>query len=204
MKKILLMLLCGALMLSVFACDKPKKSSNPPKMDPPEWEELADEYDDWSRECVNYQASFRKAPDNPVNQNMVKKWPRDIKDWNVRIAEMLDELKDFPNEKKAFIEELKKVSKRLNDADVVEVTADDVEAFLDEYNAWVEGYLAFLEEHKDNKVSEAYKSGLNNLIFETAVWWNKINHVKLGITDAELLDAFSDEAAKLSDKVDYE
>ncbi len=198
MKKILLMLLCGALMLSVFACDKQEKT-DPPKMDPPDWEELTDEYDEWASECVNYQASYRKDPENPVNQNMLKKWPRDIKDWNERIAEMLDELKDFPEEKSAYIAELKKISKKLTGIEAETATKAEADALLDEYEAWADSYVAFEEAH-DSKVSQEYKSGFNDYVFELAVYGNKINSIKLRLEDAEALADFTAEIARIDAK----
>ncbi len=199
MKKILLMLLCGALMLSVFACNEPKKT-DPPKMDPPDWEELIDEYDDWASECVNYQASYRRDPDNAVNQNMLKKWPRDIKEWDERIAEMLDELNDFPEETSAYVAELKKISKKLTGIEAETATKEEADALLEEYEAWADRYVAFEEEHKDNKVSQEYKRGLNDFIFELAIWGNKIDNMNLRIEDTETLADFSAEVARIAVK----
>ena len=199
MKKILLMLLCGVLMLSVFACDKPKKSE-PPKMDPPDWEELTDEYDGWANECVNYRKSYEKDPENPVNQNMLKKWPRDIADWEVRVAEMLEELKDFPEAKSAYIAELKEISKKLTGIEATPATAEEIATFLAEYNTWVDKYVAFEEENKDNKVSEAYKRARNDYVFELAYWGNMAASFNLRIEDAETLNSFNEEITAFEEK----
>ncbi len=199
MKKTLLILLCGILMLSTFACNKPKKSE-PPKKDPPEWEELIDEYDDWAGECVNYRKSYERDPENPVNQNMLKKWPRDIEDWEVRIAEMLEKLKDFPEEKSAYIAELKKISKELTGVEAATATSEEIGAFLDEYETWADEYVTFEEENKDNKVSEEYKRARNDYIFKSAYWGNMTANFKLRIEDAETLDSFDAEVAKIEEK----
>lgn len=212
MKKILLMLLCGMLMLSLFACggsDKDDSSNNSepqknnqsqkPEVDPPEWEELTDEYDDWASECVNYQSSYRKDPENPVNQNMLKKWPRDIKDWNERTAEMLDELEDFPEEKSEYIAELKKISKKLTGIEAETATKEEADTLLAEYEAWADTYVAFEEAH-DSKVSQEYKRGLRDYIFELAVWGNKINSIKLRLEDTEALADFTSEIARIDEK----
>ncbi len=201
MKKILLMLLCGALMLSVFACDKPKKQNNPPKMDPPDWEELTDEYDDWASECVNYRKSYEKAPDNPVNQNMLKKWPRDIADWEVRVAEMLEELKDFPEEKSAYIAELKNISKKLTGIEATAATQDEIDTFLSEYEAWADEFVAYEKANEDNKVSEAYKSKHNDYVFESAYWGNLKASFNLRIEDADKLSSFNTEVASIEAKI---
>lgn len=213
MKKTLLILLCGILMLSLFACDgsnkdDSSKGNEPPKnnqgqkpeVDPPEWEELIDEYDEWANECVNYRKSYEKDPENPVNQNMLKKWPRDIYDWEQRVAEMFDELKDFSEEKGKFVDELKKISTKLTGVEITPATQEEIDTFINEYKAWADEYVAFEEENKDNKVSQAYKRARNDYVFELAYWGNMTANFNLRIEDADALESFNAEIAKIDEK----
>lgn len=200
MKKYLLMLLCGALMLSFFACGEPKKTE-PPKKDPPDWEELIEEYDEWATEYVTFRRAYKANPTNPVIMDSIGRWPNNIKEWGERTAEMLNALKDFKEEKNAYVAELKRISQKLTDIATDEVTSDEVDAFLAEYDAWADEYVAFFEAHKDDKTSQEYRSGLNDLIFETSEWSNKINNMNLRIEDSALLTSFTAEIAKIAGKL---
>ncbi len=200
MKRILTMLLCGALMLTFFACNEPKKS-DPPKQDPPEWEELIEEYDEWATEYVNWQKAFKANPNSPVVMDALGRWPNEIAEWIDRTNEMFLALSDFPEEKSAFVAEINRISKEISGGVSDDATSADVDTFLDEYDAWADEYVAFYEAHKDDKVSQEYRDGVNELIFESIDWTNKINNMELRIKDADLKTTFTAGVATIAAKI---
>lgn len=111
------MLLCGVLMLSVFACDGKKKEE--PK-EAPDWESLLFEYDEWATEYVNFLIAYKKDPNNPVTSAMVGRWPDEIADWKEKTDEMFKALKDFPEERSEYSAELNRITKRITDAAAAE------------------------------------------------------------------------------------
>lgn len=201
MKKLLLMLLCGALMLSFNACNDEKKPDQPPKADPPAWEEFIEEYDEWATEYANWQISFKADPNNPVAMDALTRWPSEIEEWNTATAEMLEALKDFKEERAAFIAEVNEISKKITGMDTDEATSDDVQTFLSEYDAWADKYVAFYAAYADNTYSQEYRDGVNNLIFESIDWTSKINVMTSRINDAELLVTFTAGIADIAAKV---
>ena len=115
MKKFLLMLLCGILMLSMFACNEEEKPApEPPKA--PDWELLIEEYDEWATEYVNFLISFAADPTNPVLSAMVGRWPDEIEEWSNKTADMFKKLNDFPEEQGKFVAELNKITDRIANA----------------------------------------------------------------------------------------
>lgn len=201
MKKLLLMLLCGALMLSFVACNDEKKTDTPPKADPPEWEALIEEYDEWATEYVNWQTAFKADPNSPVVMDALTRWPTEIAEWNTATDEMLEKLKDFKEERAEFIAEVNKISKKITGIDTDEATSDDVEAFLAEYDAWADKYVAFYTDETADKYSQEYKDTVNVLIYESIDWTNKINVMTDRITDADLLVTFTGGVATIAAKV---
>ncbi len=113
MKKFLLMLLCGALMLSIFACSEPKKTE--PK-EAPDWETLLAEYDEWATEYINCLIAFKADPTNPVTLAMMERWPSELAEWKEQTDEMFKALKDFPTERSEYTAELSRITKRITDA----------------------------------------------------------------------------------------
>ncbi len=200
MKKILLMLLCGALMISIVACNDSKKTE-PPKQDPPAWEELIEEYGEWAMEYITFQRAYQANPNSPVIMDSLGKWPNEIKEWGERTHEMFVALNGFKEAQKAYVAELNRISKMIVGGVSGDATKADVDAFIAEYDAWADKYVAFFEAHKDDKTSTEYRDGLNDLIFETCEWSNKVSNMNLRIKDSELLAAFTAEITKISAKI---
>ncbi len=201
MKKLLLMLLCGALMLSFVACNDEKKPDQPPKADPPAWEELIEEYDEWATEYVNWQNFFKEDPNHPVAMDALTRWPDEIEEWIDRTNEMYASLEGFNEERAAFVTEINKISKKISGMDTDEAKSEDVQAFLSEYDAWADEYVAFYAAYAENQYSQEFRDGVNNLIFESIDWTNKINVMTSRINDAELLATFTAGVAASAAKI---
>lgn len=202
MKKFLLMLLCGALMLSIVACNSDKKTDNPPAGDPPAWEELIEECDEWADDYVNFKNAYKANPNSPVVMDSLGRWMNEIDEWWTSLDEMLESLASFKTEKAKFLAELKKISAKMSGDVKTDATADDVEAFLDEYNTWAEDtYLAFFEQFKDDKVSQDYRNGYNDRVFETISWSVRIYNMKLRIADSTLLNDFENGIDEITGKL---
>ena len=58
----------------------------------------------------------------------------------------------------------------------------------------------FEEENKDNKVSQAYKRARNDYVFQLAYWGNMTANFNLRIEDADALESFNAEIAKIDEK----
>lgn len=198
MKKFFLMLLCGVLMLSVFACSEPKKTD---PEEAPDWEALLFEYDEWATEYVNFLIAYKKDPTNPVTSAMVGRWPSEIAEWKEQTDAMFAALKDFPTERNAYIKELSRITKRLTDAAGDTVTEAEINTFLSEYNKWADKYVAFFAAHKDDKKSPEYQTGLTELMTESTEWIGKVKTMTERIIDPTLRASFSAETAKIAAKI---
>ena len=202
MKKFLLMLLCGALMLSIVACNSDKKTGGAPAGDPPAWEELIEECDEWSSDYVNFKNSYKANPNSPVVMDSIGRWMNEIDEWWTSLDEMLEALGAFKTEKAKFLTEVKKITAKMSGDVSTDAAAADVEAFLDEYDTWAEDtYLAFFEEFKDDKVSQDYRDGYNDRMVETISWSVRIYNMKLRITDATLLNDFENGIDEIAGKL---